>query len=80
MMIVALQSHAPHAVSHHRYSSFGSLFELISVCKLGIDSPCQNSELFVHNKVFSIPKEANAVLNILKFTTIRVTQYSANGW
>lgn len=62
MMIVALQSNAPDAVSHHRYSSFGSLFELISVCKLGIDSPCQNSELFVHNEVFSIPKEANAVL------------------
>ena len=62
MMIVALQSNAPDAVSHHRYSSFGSLFELISVCKLGVDRPCQNSELFVHSGVFSTPKEANAVL------------------
>ena len=62
MMIVALQSHAPHTVSHHRYSSFGSLFELISVCKLGVDRPNQNSELFVHSSVLFTPKEANAVL------------------
>jgi len=61
MMIVALQSHAPHAVSHHRYSSFGSLFELISVCKLGVDSLRQKSKFFVHSGLLSTPKEANAV-------------------
>ena len=74
MMIVALQSHAPHAVSHHRYSLFCPLIKLISVCKLGIDSPCQNSELFVHNEVFSIPKEANAVL----FEYIKIYYNSGN--
>ena len=62
MMIVALQSHASHTVSNHRYSLFCPLIKLISVYKLGVDSPNQNSELFVHSGVFSIPKEANAVL------------------
>ena len=62
MMIVALQSNAPHAVLHHRYSLFCPLIKLISVCKLGVDRPNQNSELFVHSSVLFTPKEANAVL------------------
>ena len=73
-MIVALQSHAPHAVSHHRYSLFCPLIKLISVCKLGVDGPRQKSEFFVHDGVLSTLKEANAVL----FEYIKIYYNSGN--
>ena len=81
MMIVALQSHASHTVSNHRYSLFCPLIKLISVYKLGVDSARQNMNfLYIAGYFLLQNKRMLSDLNRLKFTINRVTPYSTNTW
>ena len=81
MMIVALQSHVPHAVSNHRYSLFCLLIKLISVYKLGVDSARQNMNfLYIAGYFLLQKKRMLSDLNKLKFTINRVTPYFTNAW